>query len=82
MEITFSSEELRSFVQRLSSWYRDRLLYLADQLGKESWISSSGASLTTEAMMKHFDEFERKNPKPEWRTLLRDSAPIGDRVKD
>jgi hypothetical protein len=68
MTVTLTKEELGDFQRNLSGWYLKELVYVIERIGsyRDPFLQSTPGS----AITKLRQEFEAKNPMPNWRTLL------------
>lgn len=71
MNITFTSEELATYADRLDNWYNERTIWVVtkfmDQFNHATFSRSSNPQETYHKLCKNFQE---ENPKPDWRNLL------------
>lgn len=65
MTITLTTEEINAYTNKVSQWYHDCLTYILERfdpmLARES---------PRDILRKLRSEFESKNPRPDWKTLL------------
>lgn len=72
MTVTLSIEELANFSSKLSGWYSQRANFVMERLPSliSDYHFSVGSTSLAGKVARLSEEFEKLNPKPDWRSLL------------
>jgi hypothetical protein len=75
MTATLTTQELAVFQEKLSAWYDDRSMFiLNDFLHRQNYEYSLGLRREEDEVISRMHrlaaQFQKQNPKPDWRTLF------------
>lgn len=72
MNITFTKDELRDLMGKLGQWFSERDKYVLDHLTAHITLNpwAHDQRWFADAIIKTRQQYEKENPRPDWRQLL------------
>lgn len=70
MEITFTKDELYTFIDNMADWYNQMTMYVVTEGFKRIDHMTGHLHNPQETFHRLAKEFQTENPKPNWRNLL------------